>query len=177
MPPITIALSRALHTALAAAVPLSEYPKAALVVHVTVLQDDGSLLPACVAAATVALARARVTLCDVVTAGSVAVVVNDGTDANDSTVTTCWADPTHHEESQQAAVVVTVAMLPSTKHVTLWEQHSSIHTTTSGTAALSPAVTNQAMELCRDGCRTLQRFIAEHLRSEWLQEEEKEEAS
>ena len=156
-------LASGLHTALSAAVPLEPYPKACLAVHVTILQDDGSVLPACIAAATVALARARVTLLDTVTACSVAVVGSnddDDDDADDST--DWWADPTHPEETIDAKAVVTLAWLPNSKQVTLWEQQGP----------LDAAETNRAMDLCRDGCRTLQRFVRQHLVEEFAKEEQ-----
>jgi len=145
-------LASGLLTALSAAVPLEAYPKACVLVQITVLQDDGSILPACILASTVALCRANVNLLDTITACSVAIIQQD------FQTTAWWADPTL-EEMIHAKAVVTLSILPNSKVVTLWEQ--------SGIKALSPEETNRAMDLCRDGCRTMQRFVREHLLSEF----------
>lgn len=159
-------LASNLYTALSAAVlPLEAYPKACVLVRITVLQDDGSILPACILASTVALCRAKVNLLDTVTACSVAVVdqqqqqVTTTTSSTTTTTTSWWADPTLDEILLHAKAVVTLSVLPNSKEVTLWEQ--------SGAAALSPEETNRAMELCRDGCRTMHRFVREHLIAEF----------
>lgn len=149
-------LSSRLLSALTAAVPLQQYPKCALVVRVTILQDDGSVLPVCVTAASLALANARVEMYDLVTCCSVAVVRNndDGGDNDKQSAQQhqLLADP-DLEEERRADALVTLAILPNWKEVTLWEQSGK----------LSPAVANQAMDLCRDGCRTMQRFTRDHL--------------
>lgn len=137
-------LSSRLSSALAAAVPLKQYPKCALILKITVLQDDGNVLAACITAASLALADACVEIYDLVTCGSVA-VMQGGELA-------LLADP-DLAETQDADAVVTLAVLPNWKEVTLWEQSGS----------LSPDKVNQAMELCRDGCRTMHRFMREHL--------------
>jgi exosome complex component MTR3 len=138
-------LSSRLSSALAAAVPLKQYPKCALILKITVLQDDGNVLAACITAASLALADAAVEMYDLVTCGSVAVRQGTGELA-------LLADP-DLAETQDADAVVTLAVLPNWKEVTLWEQSGS----------LSPDKVNQAMELCRDGCRTMHRFMREHL--------------
>ena len=164
-------LSSSLHTALAAAVPLEPYPKACILVQVTVLSDDGSILPTCILASTVALVKARVALLDTVTACTVAVVVvpydHENKDKQQqkqqqSSLQEYWADPTLNE-SLHAKALVTLCIMPSSKEVTLWEQ-------TGG--ALSPQETNKAMDLARDGCRTLQRFVREHILAEFAKENE-----
>jgi exosome complex component MTR3 len=136
-------LSSRLSSALAAAVPLKQYPKCALILKVTVLQDDGNVLAACIAAASLALVDAAVEVYDLVTCGSVAVMQGGEL---------LLADP-DLAETEAADAVVTLAVLPNWKEVTLWEQSGS----------LSPDKANQAMELCRDGCRTMHRFTREHL--------------
>lgn len=135
-------LAARLSSALAPALPLSQYPKCALLISVTVLQDDGSVLSAALTAISLALADAGVELYDVVASGSVAVMDEDD----------LFVDPTLDEE-EQAKAIVTLAMMPSWNEVTLWEQ----------TGALTAAQANQAMELCRDGCRTIHQFIRQHL--------------
>lgn len=135
-------LSARLLSALQAAVPLQQYPKCCIRVLVTVLQDDGSVLSACLAAASVALTHASVELYDVVTACQVA-VREDGV---------LLADP-DLEEEETAEAVVTLALLPNWKEVSLLEQ----------SGVMSMAQTNQAIDLCRDGCRTMHRFVRDHL--------------
>lgn len=135
-------LSARLLSALQAAVPLQQYPKCCIRVQVTVLQDDGSVLPACVAAASVALTQASVELYDLVTSCQVA-VRPDGV---------LLADPDLDEE-ESAEAVVTLALLPNWKEVSLLEQSGK----------LSQAQTNEAIALCRDGCRTMHRFLRDHL--------------
>jgi ribonuclease PH len=88
-------LERALHRAVSPSVPLRSYPKSAVALHVTVIDDgddapagvDGGggddhhhphLLPPCVLAATLALSDAGVELYDAVTCGRVAVVAAPG---------------------------------------------------------------------------------------------------
>lgn len=151
-------LSARVLSALQAAVPLAPYPKCAIVLQLTVLQDDGSVLAACVTAASLALIQAGIEVYDVVTACSVAVVVlptTDGEKNGNSVVVSLLADPTL-EEMNAADIVVTIAILPNWKEVTVWEQ--------SGAAAgLSQSTTNEAVNLCRDGCRTMHKFMREHL--------------
>lgn len=138
-------LSSRLHTALSAAVCLEPFAKTCILVQLTILQDDGSVLPACVLASTVSLCLARVFLVDTVSACRVA-IQGDGS---------LWADPTLQEEiAPNAKAVVTLGLLPNSKQVTLWEQSGQ---------ALSADETNKAMDLCRDGCRTMQRFVREYL--------------
>ncbi|GAX11475.1 exosome complex component MTR3 [Fistulifera solaris] len=134
-------LSARLLSALQAAVPLQQYPKCCIRVQVTVLQDDGSVLPACIAAASIALTRACVELYDLVTSCQVA--LQNGI---------LLADPDLDEE-ESADALVTLAFLPNWKEVSLLEQSGK----------LSPAQTNQAIDLCRDGCRTMHRFLRDHL--------------
>lgn len=143
-------LSSRLLSALSAAVPLQQYPKCALVVRVSILQDDGSVLPACVTAASLALANASVEMYDLVTCCSVAVVNNNNEQTEQQHQ--LLADP-DLEEERRADALVTLAILPNWKEVSLWEQSGK----------LSPAMANQAIDICRDGCRTMQRFARDHL--------------
>lgn len=133
-------LSSKLSAAIAAVVPLGQYPKHAIVVQITILQDDGGVLPVCVTAASLALVDAAVEILDTVTCCSTAVL--DGK---------LLADPNLDEE-QAADALVTLAVLPNWKEVTLWEQ----------SGRLSASNTNEAIERCRDGCRTLHKFVREH---------------
>lgn len=134
-------LAARLSSAMEAAIPLKQYPKTVLVVQITILQDDGSVLPACISAASLALADAVVEMYDLVTACTVARVQEE-----------LLVDPTT-EEMQQADALVTIAQLPNWKEVTLWEQ----------SGRLTPEQTNQAMDLCRQGSHTLHKFLREHL--------------
>lgn len=160
-------LATKLMTALEAAVPLTSYPKCAIVLHVTVLQDDGNMLAATVTAATMALVDAGMELYDVVTACSVAVLVVEhskmeksaGGDTKQSTVI-LLADPTA-EETRIADSIVTLAILPNWKEVSFWEQ---LGTNPGTNHAISQSTVNDAINLCRDGCRTMHKFLREH----WL---------
>jgi len=150
-------LSSHISSALAAAVPLKQYPKCALILKLTVLQDDGCVLTACITAASLALADAGIEIFDLVTCGSVAVVPAASGDG-DSTVSSggqaqiLLADPDLAEITASDALM-TIAVLPNWKEVALWEQ----------SGRLTAAQANQAMELCRDACRTMHRFMREHL--------------
>jgi len=130
-----------LHAALLPSVPLEQFPKCLLTVSITILQDDGSALSACIVAASLALADANVELYDMVASCTVAVLGS-----------TILADPTEDELAAADASVV-LAILPSWKDVTLWYQSGKL----SGDRAA------QAVDLCRDGCRTMQRFMRQCL--------------
>jgi len=140
-------LASQLQASLAAAVPLQQYPKHWIIVQVTVLQDDGSTLSACTSAASMALVDASVEVYDMVTSATVA--VTNSTDANNtSPVTLLLADPTY-EEMAHASAVVTLSVMPNWKEVTLWNQSGRLSSTTA----------NEAIALCRDGCRTMHKFM------------------
>ena len=141
-------LSFHLSSALLPSIPLERFPKCVLRVDVTILQDDGSVLSACIIAASMALADARVDLYDLVSSATVTVAV----DNNNQEEATFLADPTRRELSISQAELC-LAMLPNHKEVTLWNQ----------SGRLRPSMSNQAMELCRDGCRTMHKFMREHL--------------
>lgn len=155
-------LSSRLLSAIAPVVPLQQFPKCAIVVQVTILQDDGGVLPVMIVAASLALADANLELYDLVTACSVAVIQSppdqppsDDPSSNAKELVLLFADPSleeiHHDHT---TAYMTLALLPNWKEVTVWEQ----------SGRLSPAMANAAMELCRDGCRTLHRFMTEHFR-------------
>ena len=134
-------LSSNLHAALLPSVPLNQFPKCLLTISVTILQDDGSALSACIVAASLALADANVELYDMVTSCTVAVLGS-----------TILADPTEDELAAADATVV-LAIMPSWKDVTLWSQSGK----------LSGDIASQAVDLSRDGCRTFQRFMRQCL--------------
>jgi exosome complex component MTR3 len=82
------------------------------------------------------------------------------------------ADPTL-EEMSIADSVITIGIMPNWKEVTLWEQWSGgggdsggddVDTSnTSILGAVSLETTNEAVNLCRAGCRTMHKFLREHL--------------
>ena len=150
---------------LSAAVPLAAYPKHWIILQITVLQDDGSVLSACTTAASLALVDASVEVYDMVTSSTVAVIVPHTTNTSSRSNSTrnapplLLADPTYAEVAQ-ADAVVTLSLLASWKEVTLWNQ----------SGRLSSATANEAISLCRDGCRTMHKFM----RNALLVEEEED---
>jgi exosome complex component MTR3 len=147
-------LSSQLHSALIPTIPLQKFPKCAISVHVTILQDDGSGLTACITAASLALVDANVEVYDMVTSCTVAVGTSDDPDA-----VVYLADPTE-EETLRASAVICLAMTPNQKEVTLWSQ----------SGRLDSAMANEAMELCRNGCRTMHKFMREVWVSQQMQQ-------
>jgi exosome complex component MTR3 len=149
-------LSHQLMSALRPVLPLEKYPKCSIVVKVTILQDNGSALSATIMAATLALVDARVELYDLVTSCTVAVMQatggNQDVDDDDENESNCeyLVDPTQQEMSKADAIIC-LAMTPNQKEVTLWSQ----------TGRLSADMASQAMNLCRDGCKTYHRFLRE----------------
>ena len=155
-------LSRKLTEALLPVVVLEKYPKCTVVVNTTILQDDGSCLSAACTAASMALVDARVELRDLITSCTVAVVEkqkkkknnssndNDSDDDDDDDRWVYLADPTQDEVHSKAALIC-LAMTPNHKEVTLWSQSGK----------LSSEMASVAMELCRDGCRTMHKFMRE----------------
>ena len=85
-----------------------------------------------------------------VTSATVAVITSDGNNNNkmSSGPPLLLADPTH-EEISQADAVVQLSLLANWKEVTLWNQ----------SGRLSSSVANDAISLCRDGCRTMHKFM------------------
>ena len=142
-------LSSQLHSSLVPAVMLESFPKCALTIHATILQDDGSVLTACITAATLALADANVPVYDLVTSCTVAVIDEHEKSEGDESWVYC-VDPTE-AETRQAGAVICLAMTPNHKEVTLWSQ----------SGRLTSTMANAAMELCRDGCRTMHKFMRE----------------
>jgi exosome complex component MTR3 len=142
-------LSARLSAALAAVLPLHQYAQLLLKVEVTILQDDGCVLPASITAASLALTDAAFEMYDLITCCTVA--IQD---------TNLLADPST-QEIQTADATMTMAMLPNWKEATLWEQ----------TGRLTPDQANKAMDMCRDGCRTMHKFMREHLLTRKIKEE------
>jgi exosome complex component MTR3 len=154
-------LSRRLTASLLPVIILDKYPKCTIIVTTTVLQDDGSCLSAAITAASMALVDARVELRDVVTSCTVAVVENTTNNSNneeEEEEEDRWlylADPTEREvtpsPSTGTVALICLAMTPNHKEVTLWSQ----------SGRLSSDMASHAMELCRDGCRTMHKFMRE----------------
>jgi exosome complex component MTR3 len=167
-------LSKRITTAISAAIPLHQYPKNVILIQLTILYDDGCIIPACITAITIALMDASIELYDTITCCTVAIVTIPNIPLDDDTTSSSTetirssniemqsiviADPTINEMSI-ADSIVTIAMLPNWDEVTLWEQKQlSTITTTSN----STKTTNRAIEWCQDGCRTMYQFIREHL--------------
>jgi len=137
-----VELSARVRDAIVASIPLEKLSKCVLDVYVMVLQADGAVLSAAITAASLALADAGVELYDLVPCCSAAVVKN----ADGSFL--CLTDPTE-EETSAAVGIVTLAMLPNWKEVTFWDQ----------TGRLPTSIALNAMELCRDGCFTIHKFM------------------
>jgi len=151
-------LSVQLHSALVSVLRLEDFPKCALMVHTTVLQDDGSVLSTCITAASLALADAKVEMLDFVTSCTVAVIENERREEDGdgdevmaiSEEPLFLADPTEAERSKATAVIC-LAMTPNLKEVTLWSQSGRLNTIHA----------NHAIDLCRSGCRTIHKFMRE----------------
>ena len=123
---------------LPAMVSLQNLPKTVISVTLTILQDDGCILSACVIAASLALSNASLELYDLVTSCTVC-CMEDGV---------LLVDPTM-EELRASSGSLTLTMLYSWKEVTLWQQ--------------TGVVTSNAMDVAREGCRTLSKFMRECL--------------
>lgn len=117
---------------------LQNLPKTVIAVTLTILQDDGCILSACVVAASLALSNASLELFDLVTSCTVC-CMEDGV---------LLVDPTM-EELRVSSGSLTLTMLYSWKEVTLWQQ--------------TGVVTSNAMDVAREGCQTMSKFMRECL--------------
>ena len=161
---------------LPAVVAPSDGGKTCVEVFVYVLQGDGCVFDAAVVGASLALADAGVPMRDVVTAGTAAVMMlEDDVDAAATTTTTTTtttgqdedvggrrekkvidrvpryavvADPTE-DEVLRACGVVTIALMPNWREVTVWDQFGK----------MSLEAGAEAMELARGGCATMHKFL------------------
>ena len=146
-------LEKELTTALLPVVNLQNLPKCSVDVQVTILQDDGSVLTACICGSTLALVDANIEIKDMVTSCTVAVVVNKSSpdrDGDNGDEILFLADPTQ-DEITTAQAVICLAMTPNHKEVTLWRQ----------SGRLTSDMANEAIELCQSGCRTMHKFMRE----------------
>jgi ribonuclease PH len=158
-------LSHRLYEALSPAVILKDNSKMCVEVFVEVLQSDGGVFNAAVLGASLALVDAGVAMRDMVCAGSAAVmkVETTTTATTDATqvgkrVTAKKMDSSHHhvviadpteEEILQASGVLTIALMPNWKEVTVWDQFGK----------MSMDSSSEAIELARDGCVTMHKFL------------------
>lgn len=150
-------LSNKVHNALKPIIPLQQYAKCAVIIKLFIIQDDGNLISTCLSAACLALSNAHIELYDLVCCCTVAIMIDDndsdgGNNNNHLKRIQLLADPTYEEE-MEAHGIVTLAIIPSWKEVTLWETRGKIPADT----------TNDTLNLCRDGCRTMHKFIRNHL--------------
>ena len=121
-------ISSRLHDAISIAIPLELLRKSVLDVYVLLLQSDGSILPASIMAASLALSDAGVELFELVSACSVAVISARVSTAEDNKCRNnqyhILTDPTK-EEILRSESVITVAILPNWKEVAFWDASSS----------------------------------------------------
>ena len=157
-------LSHRLHEAISPAVILQGIcgTKMCVDVFVEVLQSDGGVFNAAVLGASLALVDAGVPMRDVVCAGSAAVMKVESTTTTAAATTTTTAmnnkekvvsyhviaDPTE-EEILQASGVLTIALMPNWREVTVWDQFGK----------MSMDSSSEAIDLARDGCVTMHKFL------------------
>ena len=156
-------LSHRLHEAISPAVILlgmGGSTKMCVEVFVEVLQSDGGVFNAAVLGASLALVDAGIPMRDVVCAGSAAVMKVESTTTTAATTTTAMnnkekvvsyhviADPTE-EEILQASGVLTIALMPNWREVTVWDQFGK----------MSMDSSSEAIDLARDGCVTMHKFL------------------
>eukprot|EP00557_Chaetoceros_sp_GSL56_P002176 CAMPEP_0176501754 /NCGR_PEP_ID=MMETSP0200_2-20121128/14346_1 /TAXON_ID=947934 /ORGANISM="Chaetoceros sp., Strain GSL56" /LENGTH=381 /DNA_ID=CAMNT_0017900695 /DNA_START=47 /DNA_END=1193 /DNA_ORIENTATION=+ len=175
-------LSLKLHDALAPSLPMHLFMKNVVDVFVLVLQDDGAVLPACLMAASLALADSGVEVYDLFSSFSIAVVARDNTvlglqqhdqdaaaDDDESMLEEgkmeerCGiskADDKYHlladpdaNEILIADGVLTIGMMSNWKEVVFWDQ----------TGRLPSKVVSEAIELCKEGCLVMHNFMREAL--------------
>jgi ribonuclease PH len=154
------ALCDQLQTCLQTVLPLQHYPKTCILLHVVIFYDDGGSFSAALSSCVLALVRAKFELYDLITACRV-LITREAGDGDSHTASKdkflLLADPDLDEEEYPScgdAAIMTLALLPNWKEVCYWEQ--------SGSMALPPQIANQALELCRDGCRTMHRLLRQH---------------
>ena len=141
-------MSNRLYEALSPAVVLDELEKnkMCIEVYVQVLQSDGGVLGAAITGASLALADAGVPIKDLVCGSTAAVIKMEDQGGENKYVAV--ADPSE-DEILQACGVVTIAMMPNWKEVTVWDQFGK----------MSVESSSEAMDLARDGCLTMARFV------------------
>mmetsp|Transcript_63336 Transcript_63336/g.93988 ORF Transcript_63336/g.93988 Transcript_63336/m.93988 type:complete len:321 (-) Transcript_63336:49-1011(-) len=152
-----VELSFQLQNALGPSLNLTSLPKCVIDVFVVVLQSDGNVVGAAITAASLALADANVVeMFDLVCACSVAAVPSHDQNKEEMNI---LADPTEEEtmlammssssDKNKGGGVVTLALMPNWKEVTLWNQVGCMNATSS----------SDAVNICRDGCATMYQFM------------------
>lgn len=153
-------LSSRLYDTLKPAIPLHLLKKNVVDVFVMVLQDDGGVFAASVAAASLALADAGVECFDLVSCFTVAVVPksicfqSDEDEEGDDGVGDYYllADPSE-KEILVSKGLVTLAMMRNWKDVVFWNQ----------TGSLPPDVAMNALELAKEGCAVMHKLMRQAL--------------
>jgi ribonuclease PH len=170
---LSLELESQIHRAILPSLNLKFYPKTILQLDLTLIQNDGSILSACILASTLALADAQIELYDLVTCCQSVVVRNDQN--IDDSIQDVWVDPDSNEE-QYSLSNVSLAIMGQTQEVTFWRQQQQqmkvLRNDTPGESSvqetklihMNHTLNDEAIRLCRDGCRTLYKFVKEHLR-------------
>ena len=153
-------LSCRLHDTLKPSIPLHLLKKNVIDVFVMVLQDDGGVFDASVAAASLALADAGMECYDLVSCFTVAVVPksicfqSDDHDEENNEVGEyhLLADPSE-KEILVSKGLITLAMMKNWKDVVFWNQ----------TGSLPPDVAMNALELAKEGCAVMHKLMRQAL--------------
>ena len=155
-------------------IPIHKLSKSVIDICIMVLQDDdndgnsSSIFNACIISASIALADAGIELYDIISSCSVA-VVQYTTAKQEETLYMYLLDPTGQEEKDNndddcngiiSTTIVTLAMLCNWKEVVFLDQSSS---SINHKQHLPPIVSLKAMELCRDGCMIMSKFMKQCL--------------
>ena len=127
-----------LNDALASTIPLLKYQKSVFELQLNIIENDGSVLAACINAASLALVDANFEMYHLVASASVAVHNKDELNV--------VVDP-NLEETLESDGVVTLALAISPDWVTLWDQ----------TCKLSN--TSKAMDLAHAACYTMHKLM------------------
>jgi exosome complex component MTR3 len=174
---LSLELESQIHRAILPSLNLKLYPKTILQLDLTLIQNDGSVLSACILASTLALADAQIELYDLVTCCQSVIIKDNQND--DYTIDNVWVDPESIEEHYSTSNV-SLAILGQTQEVTFWRQQQQQQQETSvskvelqtkepkidqtRTLSTNHMLNEEAIRLCRDGCRTLYKFVKQHLR-------------
>jgi hypothetical protein len=123
--------------------------KTCIEVFVYILQSDGCVFDAAVTGATLALVDANIPMKDVIVASTAAVVLKSSSlSLSNVEEFIAIADPTE-EEILLAKGIVTIAIMPNIKEVTVFDQFGK----------MSIEECTQAIELAQAGCVTMHKFV------------------
>lgn len=165
-----IELSERIRDVMLRSIPIHKLSKSVIDIYIMVLQDDdndgssSSIFNACIISASIALADAGIELYDMISSCSVA-VVQYTTAKEEETLYMYLLDPTGQEENDNndddcngiiSTTIVTLAMLCNWKEVVFLDQRSS---SINHKQHLPSIVSLKAMELCRDGCMIMSKFM------------------